>query len=316
MQIKHIFFVLILTMISVNSQTLEPEYNIRVDGGVSDLVYNNNKLYIATVASSINIFDIKSKELIYTIKLPKIKDFIGDDVDSKIYSIDVLNDIVLIVSQGNKGGRNIHLYENGKLTLLISDTKKLYIAKAKFLNNSTIVFSLLSNQLYLFDLKEKKNLYIKQISQSKFSDFVLNEKRSEIIIADESGDLKNVKLINGEIIKTYKGYNLDNVFQVDWKNSIILTAGQDRRAVVYNNGNTYYKQVNFLIYSCGLSPSGKLAAFASDEDNNANIFNTYTKSKLHKLIGNSMTLTKILFINEKELFISSDDTKVNYYKLK
>lgn len=59
---------------------------------------------------------------------------------------------------------------------------------------------------------------------------------------------------------------MDNIFQVDVKNSIILTAGQDRRSVVYDmkKKDVYYKN-HSLIYSAGLSPSGNLAGVASDK---------------------------------------------------
>ena len=38
-----------------------------------------------------------------------------DTIDSKIYSVDVLADNILILSQGEKGGRNIDIYNDGKL---------------------------------------------------------------------------------------------------------------------------------------------------------------------------------------------------------
>ena len=141
-----------------------------------------------------------------------------------------------------------------------------------------------------------------QVSQSKFSDFALNESKTEIIIADESGNLSVHNTKDGSFIKEFSGQNLDNVFQVDTKNGVIITAGQDRRAVVYNTKykSSYYKIAPFLIYSVGLSPSGKIAGFASDENNNVTVFNTSTKSSLGVYGGNKMTLTNILFINEKD----------------
>jgi len=172
--------------------------------------------------------------------------------------------------------------------------------------------------LILYDMKNDKNLYREQIGGSKFSNFALNEDKTKVIIADESGDMKLVNVKDGKIIKVLKGQNLDNVFQVDFKNKTIVTAGQDRRCAVYGtqDSRAYYKQASFLIYSVGLSPSAKLAGFASDEHNNVTIFNTGTKSDLYKLGNHKMTLTNILFINEEELFTASDSKEINYWKLK
>ena len=114
--------------------------------------------------------------------------------------------------------------------------------------------------------------------------------------------------------------NLDNVFKVDFKNNKIITAGQDGRCVFYNlsqNTDYYLKEKRwFLIYAAGLTPSGNKGAFSSDEENNVIVFDTITKKKLFKLENNLMTLSSILFINEDEIFVTTDSNKFNYYNLK
>lgn len=310
-------FSIFLVFNLLNAKEIKPNSEYIAKGGVTDLVFSDNKLYAATAASAVDIFDIKTKTKINSIILPKIKDFMGDIIDSKIYSVDVLDNKILILSQGEKGGRAINLYVNNELKEIISDKKKMFIAKAKFIDEKTIIFALLSNEIYTYNLVENKILKLKQISYSKFSNFILTEDKNSIIIADESGDLQMLNSRTLETIKTFKNQNLDNVFQVDTKNGIIITAGQDRRTVIYNtNSNTsYYKSASFLIYSAGLSPSGKLAAFASNEDNEVTVFDTTNKNDLHTLVQNPATLTNILFINENEIFVASDHKKINYYKI-
>ena len=309
-----IFFLLIL---NIFAKDLTPNYSLKTSGGVTDLVLRNENLYVATTDSSVDIFNINTKEKINSIKVPKIKDFMKDTIEARIYSIDVLENSVLILSQGESGGRNIDIYQNGKLNKIIEDKDRLFIAYAKFIDENHIVYALLSNQIYLYDIKNKKLVNEVQISQSKFSNFKLNEDKSKIVVADESGilTLLNTKDLNS--IKRFDTLNLDNVFQVDMKKDIFITAGQDRRCAIYSLDEriSYYKEGSFLIYSAALSPSAKLAAFASDEENNVTIFNTTTKENLYKLTQNKTTLTNILFINENEIFVSSDDEKINYYKL-
>lgn len=316
MNILKSIFVISFLICSAFSSIISPTNILQTSGGVTDIVIESNKLYVATKASKVDIFDLKNQKLNKTITLEKVKDFVGDTIDSKVYSVDILNNKVLILSQGENGGRKIDIYENDTLTNVISDQKRLFIAKAKFIDDEKIVFLLLSNQLYLYDLKKNKNIYIKQISKSKFSDFVLSENKKKIIIADESGDLKLYDTIKGELLRLFEGQNLDNVFKVDYKNGVILTAGQDRRAVVYSDLiTTYFKTSDFLIYSCGLSPSATKGAYAVNENNDVSVFDTKTKRDLFTLTGNKMTLNNILFINENEVLVSSDDNSINYYKL-
>lgn len=316
MNILKTFILTIFLICSLNASKVEPSLKLVASGGVTDMVISDSKLYVATNTSSVDIFDLNTKNLLMKVKLPKIKDFMGDIIDAKIYSVDVLNNKILILSQGEKGGRNIDIYENGKITNIISDKKRLFIARAKFIDENQIIFSLLSNQLFLFDIKRSKYNYNKQISQSKFSYFALNENKKEIVIADESGNLKLHNTQNGELIKIFKNQNLDNVFQIDYKKGNILTAGQDRRAVFYGKTNTYFKESSFLIYSCALSDDANIAAYSSNEENDVTIFNTKSQDKIDILTGNKMILTKILFLNKKEIFVASDDKNINYYKLK
>ena len=252
----------------------QPSKLYKASGAVVDMVVADKKLYAATDASSVDVFDLKSAKLLKKIQVSKITDFMDDIIDSKVYSVDVLDDTVVLLSQGEKGFRRVHTYTDGKLVEVISIKDQLYIAKVAFLDSNTLLLGLLSNEIIAYDIATKKMNFREQVSFSKFSSFVMNEKKSEVVVADESGDLKIHNTKDGQLLKTLAGKNLDNVFQVDYKNGIIATAGQDRRCVIYDTtfNSAYYKTASFLIYGVGLSPSGKLVAFASDEQNNVTVF--------------------------------------------
>ena len=307
----------LLFFINLNAKDLKPTFVYEGSGAVTDLVYQNNKLYSATAEGKVDIYDTKEQKLIKTIEVPKIKDFVGDEVASKIYSVDVIDGNIMIASQGKMGYRRVHIYAENNLSEIINISASYTIAKAKFIDKEHLLIALLSNELILYDIKNKKALYREQISASKFSSFALNETRDEVVMVDESGDLKLISVKDAKVLKEFKGQNVDNVFQVDYKKGLIITAGQDRRCAIYSkDGKTaYHKEGSFLIYSAGLSPSGKIGAFAKDEHNNVILFNTSTKSDLYKLGSHKATISTILFINESELFTASDDIHINYWKL-
>jgi len=192
---------LTLNLYAQEIKELKPNYIFEATGGVTNLVIQNNLLLASTTASSVDIFDIEKKELLNSIKIDKIKDFTNQIIDSKVYSVDKINNKILILSQGQSGGRNIFIYENDKLENIISDEKRLFIAYAKFLDEENIIYALLSNQIYIYNLKEKKVLKELQISQSSFSNFVLDEKKETIFIADESGIISQVGIKNFKKIK-------------------------------------------------------------------------------------------------------------------
>ncbi|MFY4861679.1 WD40 repeat domain-containing protein [Aliarcobacter butzleri] len=317
MKIFNYFILIFILTYNLFANDLKPVNILETSGGVTDLVLDKNRLLSATVNSTIDIFDINSKEKIDTIKIPKIKDFLGDLIESKIYSTDILENKILILSQGESGGRNLFIYEDKKLINIIDDKKRLFIAYAKFLDENHIIYALLSNQLFIYDIKNKTTINEIQVSQSKFSHFKLSLDKTKVVVADESGALSLFDSKSLKLLQVFKSQNVDNVFQVDLKNNTLISAGQDRRCAIYNidKNISFYKDSNFLVYSVALSPSSKKGAFSSDENNNVTVFDVSSKENLFRLTNIQNTLTNILFLNENELFVASDDNKINYYKL-
>ena len=312
------FFLLILVFFSfIFAKELHlPKAHFMASGSVNDIVVQNKKLYAATDASCLDIFSLQNHKKIKTIKLEKIIDFMGDTIDTTIFSVDVIAGKIMMLSQGLEGYNRVYIYEKGKLDLLVADKDHLAISKAKFLDKNTLILALLSDEIISYNITKHKQNYRVDSSSSKFSDFVLNEDKSQVVVADESGDLQLLSTKNGKHLETFSGNNLDDVFGVDYKNGIIATAGKDRRVVIYDikKGGAYYKTSSFFIYSVGLSPSGKIVAYSSDVNNNITLFDTKTKENIAEYGGNKSPLSKILFLNENEFIVSSAKKKINLYK--
>ncbi|RXJ91559.1 hypothetical protein CRV01_00260 [Arcobacter sp. CECT 8983] len=314
--IKVFLSFLILVVSSFALEEVTPTYSLKATGTVQEIVYKDKLLYAGTDNGTVEVFDTKEKKIIKTIEIPKIKDFMGDTISAKVYSIDLLDNKIVIVSQGMKGYRNLWIYEEEKLKKLIDIDKKFFIQKASFVNDTRIVFALLSNQIGIFDIKKNKVTVLTQVSQSSFSHFALNENRSEVATTDESGIVRVLKTSDLVVKKELKALNLDRVYQLDFKKGKILTAGKDRKAVFYDSFSSYALNFDFLLYSCALSKNAKYGAIAFNEENEILVFNTSSKKYLYKLIGQDATLTQILFISEKEIFASSDSQTINFWRLK
>lgn len=311
--------VLVLILFLVSSYALEQKastYSLKASGAVQSMVYNNELLYAGTDNGTVEIFDTKTKELVKTIEIPKIKDFMGDMIPSKVYSIDLFEDKLIIVAQGMKGYRNLWIYEKENLKKLIGIEKKYFMQRASFLSDSKIIFALLSNQLGVFDIEKNEVILLSQISQSSFSHFMLNENRSKVATTDESGIVRILKTSDLVVEKELEALNLDRVYQVDFKRGKILTAGQDRKAVFYDSFSSYALNFDFLLYSCALSKNAKYGAIAFNEENEILVFNTSSKKYLYKLTGQDATLTQILFLSDNEIFASSDSQIINFWSLK
>ena len=294
-----------------------PSASFVADGGVTDILLTSDKLYGATSVGVVDIFSLKSKKIIKKITLQKMKNFLGESSTVKIFSVDYIDGKLLILAQASRGYREVYLYENGTLTKIISAKERLSIAKAKFIDKNTLILALLGNDIISYDIAKHKENWRRQASLSAFSNFALSEDKSKVIIADESGELHLFATKNAALLRSLSGENLDNVFDVDFKSDIIAAAGKDRRCVIYdlNRKSSYYKESHFFVFAVGLSPSGKLAAYTSDEKNTITLFNTDTKRELATFGGNSMTISEIIFSSEDEFYIASNAKTINFYKI-
>jgi len=317
--VKKIFIALLMVIVWVEgAMVLSPVLEIPVDGTTKDMVLRGDELLIGTDSGVLQVYDYEAKVFTKTIALPKVKDFVGDMIPPRVFSVDKIEERYLLISDSGKGGYvNLWLHENNVTTQLLSHTDKIAAIKARFTTKEHILLGLLSNEAVLFDIQSKKELFRVQLAESKFSDFALNEAKTQAVYACESGVLNVIDTKTGEMLKELKSVNVDNVYKVDFKQGIVSAAGQDRRGALYDivMGTGTYIAGSFLIYATGLSPSAKKVAFAMDEKNNISIYTRSSKSKVVELQGQKSTLNTILFKDENVLFSSSDDNTVMMWQL-
>ncbi len=314
--VKKILFFLFL-VVEIFATDITPMKILTTNGEVIDLIIKNNNIYATTDNGKVDIYDLKTNKLTKEINFPKIKDFFGDMNNPRVFSVDVNGEDILLASQGTKGFSRVFIYRNDKLHKLFDENDKMAIMKVKYLTNDKIVIALLSSEIILYDIKNKKTIYDKQISESKFSDFRFNKDKSNLVLSDESGSVKLVDIKTGNILKTFSGQNLDNVYQLDYKNHIIAVASKDKKCGIYKDDGSiaYHKKSNFIVYATGLSPSGKLCGYTSNSKNDITIFNVYTKNNLYKLSHNDNPISNIIFLNEKEI-VTSDKNKIKFWRVK
>ncbi len=294
-----------------------PSHTIEASGIVYQIEVRGAELLAGTSAGSIDVYKLSDATLQEKILFPKIKDFTGDEVAPKIFSVDKMEQRYLAVVQATSGARELYVVEGGKPRVLIDAAANLIISKAKFVDKNRILVALLSNELILWDIAKNKAVYRTQLNPSHFSDFALNESRNMVASSCESGEITINDVNSGKMIKVLKGANVDNVYKVDFKQEKILCAGQDRRGVIYtlSDGSHIRFDAPFLIYAGAISPSLTYAAFAFNQENDIVLFNMPTHSKTHTLKGQKSTLNTILFASEKELVSSSDDQFIMIWRL-
>ena len=316
---KKTFLLLILIVNIICSKELMPISKIDVNESVKDMVLVDSKLIIGTDGGKLKAYSLNENKFTKEIQLPKIKDFMGDIMNTRVSSVDYLNNQYLMLSDSGIGGySDLRVNKNNKTIDIFTEKNKLALVEAKFIDSSNVLVAFISNEAALYNLNDKKFIYRVQLNGSKFSNFSLNEDKTLAAFACESGEIVVINTKNGKVINRLSKINLDNVFKVDIKKDIVATAGKDRRAGWYNltTGKNEFIQSDFFTYEVALSPDALKAAFAMDENNNITIVNLNTKSKIFLLKGQKSTLTKIIFKDNNTVFAASDDTYISMWKLK
>ncbi len=311
------FLVFVIFFLSLASaKDISPTLTFKAIGLVSDFVIDKDKLYVATDAGTIDVFDLNTQKMLHQIILPPVTTAMGDLVSARILSVDRHNNKTLIVSIGKDAFRNVWIYENNSLKQVVDEKAKLTIKEARFVDDERVVFATFGSEIILHDTGENYQVYKTHISQSTLGDIALNSDKTKMVLSDESGEIKLIDIQNATIEKSYSSQNVDNVYHVAHSNGVIVTAGQDRRVAVYQEGKkAYHIKSDFLVYCVGISPNGKTAVYSSGEENHLQLFNTKTKRKSHRLIGHRAIINQIKFINEKELFSADTSQEVLYWRL-
>jgi len=293
---------------------------IEVDGAVSDLRFKSGKIFVATERGNVEIIDFETFKKLKIIEYPKFKDFMGELQLAKVFTVDISPDESKIIAaiQASRGGREVYLYQNGKLEKIIDRKQHLPIVRARFVDNDEVIFGLSGDELVLFNIVQKKVVYRKPVGMSFFSDMEIDDTRTKVAVVDESGDTRIVDVKTGKIIKIIEELNKDKAFDVDFHNNRVISGGRDKKAVFYNLSNDTYRVFgadDFMVFSVALSPSGKIGAYLYNDKFDVKVVNTERETVLITLSGHKATPSNMIFVDENQIIIGCDDGKIYIWRI-
>jgi WD40 repeat protein len=209
--------------------------------------------------------------------------------------------------------------ENGGLIKVIDAQKdKMMIKKARWLSENRILLGLLGNDLILFDTDVEGIIRKINISPYTFSDFSLDGNGHFAYTADESGIVHKIDLETFKVVGEYSGVNVDNIYQLVYRNKMVITAGQDRRVGIINTATEYhyFLQKDFLVYSVGLCNDGTIGACCASEENNIAVFSVSNGKTFALLKGHESVVGKMIFSDNNTLISGGDDGNLIVWKIK
>ena len=310
-------FLSILFIVNIiYAKQIEPTFFIESKGLVNDFVIDRQSIYVANDEGSVEVFDLLSKAKIDEIFLDPIFTTKQEWQNVKVLSVDRLNGKTLIVSSTNTPYREVWLHDGKSIKQIVKVEDKISVKEARFVTEDKFIYGSLSYEMILYNIGDSYNSYKKQVEQSSFEDLELSVDKKTMVTSSESGEIVLSDVSTGKILKKFPPLNLDKVYQVAYKNGVVITGGQDRRVGVYpKESKPYYIKSEFLVYSVALSPNANIGIYASDMNSNLQIFDIKTGKKLDMLVGSYAIPTTIKFYDEKGVFSAGYENKIFYWRI-
>jgi WD40 repeat protein len=292
---------------------ITPQVSVETNAPVLDFVIRQGCIWAGTANGEVLQIDRQGKLVSKTSLSPTMNHW-GEKVSPRIMSLDVSFDQKMIVFAAEDGV--LYRIHEGKAVKTGFSTKAV-IKKIALLSETKVLIALLSNEIIFFDLQQNKILSTLSVGTSPLSDMTVSSDKKLAAVAGEAGIVTLIDTASEKISKQLKGGNVDNIYKIDLKNSLLITAGQDRRAIVYAMDGKVVRRFDgtFLIYSVALSPSGAIAAAALDELNVISIFDVIKHQKIALAEGHQSTLNRIDFIDEKHFVSCADENKILFWEL-
>ncbi|EAI5466108.1 WD40 repeat domain-containing protein [Campylobacter lari] len=303
---KKMFLILLMSIYALS-------YELKLDSNLNALKLADNSLLIGLDNGEIKQYFLKDKKMQKITQLDKIKNFYEENLSPRIYSIDYLNGAILILSEGDFGSKKLYVYKNKQL--LSYDLANDGVKKALFLDDNTILLALLGSNIELFDLKTKSVVKNFTFSSSSLSDVVLNETKTQLVAGFESGELMLFDVKKWQKIKSYKNVHKDNIYQLDFKNTIIASCSTDRKLGIVQNDQEKNIERDFLIYTCALNKNGSIVAFGDNEKNIIELVNTKNLKTIKRFQNKDFLLEYLIFLNEHELISAGYEDKIIFWSI-
>lgn len=309
---KSFLFVLYFSL-TLYAGVIFPKVSVKTSSPVLDFVVRGGDIWAGTANGEALQITAKGK-IISKKMLPTIEDSWGKKIKQKIMSIDLSLDTKTLIVAGEDGW--LYTIREGKITKTTYSTKTV-VKKIAFISDTKVMLALLSNEVVFFDLKTNRIMKTLSGGTSPLSDMALSTDKKTAVIVGEAGIVSVINTAAMKITRRIQGGNVDNIYKVDIQNNRVLTAGQDRRAILYTlDGKSYSRfDGSFLIYTVALSPSAGVMAAAMDEENLISVFDTIKRQKFFTAKGHSATLNRISFIDEKRFVSCADENKILFWEL-
>jgi WD40 repeat protein len=295
---------LFFCFLALSSAELKPTVSVKLSSPAIDMVCRGGKLYASCANGEVLVIE-RTGKISEKYRLPTQA--------GKAMSVDSDSGLIAI---GAEDGY-IYTIQNTKIQKSTIKSNSV-IKKILFAGGGRLLVGTIGAEVSSYEFPSQKKIYSIQVDTSTFSDMALSPDRKNVCTVGEAGVVHVLDASTGKKKALLKGGNVDNIYKVEWQGDRIVTAGQDRRVMVYGTNGAILARfdASFLVYSAALSPSAKICAAAVDEQNGITLYDVASQSKIHSAKGHTATLSRIVFMDENSFASAADENKILIWRIK
>ncbi|HIP43470.1 MAG TPA: hypothetical protein EYG91_06240 [Aquifex aeolicus] len=320
--------------------TISFALEVNLKGAITDIAIGKSKIAVSTEKGKVFILKKENLSVEQEISLPELTDFMGEKQKAKVFSVDLSpsEKKVLIVVESDLGKRTIFLFEKGALKPILKLTDA---SKGMFLDEDNIILGTIANEIWLYNIKDRKTVYKYLVFRFVFSDFDMNRDKNLIAWGDESGKVFFIDPKNGKVIGVGTEGNKDKIFKLSFAKNRVIVGGRDKKSTIFNLKNkitdrkewkekldapSLLKNVKsqfinrelkfvlfpekiyeskFMVFAVAISPNEKYAVFTSDEEGHLTVVAPGIGIK--KVLDVGCFVNALEFIDDKRLLVGCID---------
>ena len=295
----------------------QPDKVIKAGANVISSNLIDEILYLGTDGGELDLYDIKADKFLEPIKFRTVKTHFSDEEPAKVFSIDRLGDMLLVLTEMDYNERYLYVFK--KENDVWSEVSNMHLAnksakKAFFIDEKTAVVSDFGNEIYYIDLESKKAVFKHKFSIALYVDFEINKTRDKIAIGAESGVIYIYNLKTRQTEQTLNFFK-DNMYDIDYKNDVVAVGSIDKQAGVFNGSMSYFK-ADFIVYATGLSDDAKTLAYMNGEESNILVYDIASKTKLATIKTGQQILNEIYLSDNGRLISVAYEKEVKFWSVK
>ncbi len=306
-----------LLLFSTNGYATETlHYSFMADHMVLDSVYANGRGYAGTQVSTVNVFDLKTKQQLYTLQLPKHADS-WNDKPAPLISLDISPNQQLLAASSDQGVIFIYDLSTQKLSNTLTFAGLDLLTAIRFVNDDSLLVGSLGGEVFRINLQGKQH-YFQEVEYAPINRIELSPSEKQFAVATDSSILHTFETNSGKKIQELTGHKdaIRSLAFID--ENQLVSSGNDRRLLVWDLMNGEFKELyrsSEAINALAFDPIRKQIALPI-ENHQIALMQWPGKTIASILPGHKGFITALRFIEKSEYLMSSgSDSKMVFWRI-